>query len=296
MSTTTTLNKRSANKLVLEEFGSGWQTYEPQGLKIFNVRKPERVDEKFGVTAADGSITPVAEGASYPTVDVEEIGGTTHTQAVYKKAVSITKLMKEFDNYGRVLQEAYKLGYRARYTMDKVMADVLNGVESLTTWDGLSIANSNHQVGTTGGTQSNVVTGGLSVSTLNEAYVRFSTMQDHGGQEMPLTPAQLVVHPQNAKLAFELLVSKDKPDTANRSINWLNSWSTDIVVWPILENQQDYYLFAPKGFHTFTFLPSIEPTLTPIRDQNTGNDVVQIDFACTAGTPDYLGFVFGNQA
>jgi len=295
--TQTSSNKRDANLLVLENFNSGYKTFIPKFQDIFNVVSPERVDEQFGITAADGAIEAVAESAAYPKVDIEEIGGTTHSQVVYKKAISVTKLMKRFDNYGTVMNEAYKLGFSARYRMDKVGADVFNGVETLPTWDGLSIANENHRVGNLPGQfQSNIINGGLSTSTLNDGYVKFTNMKDHAGQEMPLAPKKLIVSPSNAKLAHELLVSRDKPDTADRATNWLSTWDTEIVVWSLLNQPQNYHLMADKGFHRFMYLPGIEPTLTPTKDTDTGSDLVQLDFAVTAGAADYLGYIYGKQS
>jgi len=79
-----------------------------------------------------------------------------------------------------------------------------------------------------------IVTGSLGKSTLNNGYITLQNTKDHGGQKMPLLPKQLVVSPTQAMLAKELLGSPDDPTTANRSINWLNDWTTEIVVWPLL--------------------------------------------------------------
>jgi len=60
--------------------------------------------------------------------------------------------MKRFDNYGAVMREAFGLAVIVLdITVDEVMANVLNDVETDTTWDGLSIANANHLIGSVPG-------------------------------------------------------------------------------------------------------------------------------------------------
>ena len=69
------------------------------------------MDEKFSITTSAGILTPVAEGASFPTVDVQEAGVQTVSQVPYKRSIPVTTLMQRFDNYGVVISEAQKLGY-----------------------------------------------------------------------------------------------------------------------------------------------------------------------------------------
>jgi|6_EtaG_2_1085325.scaffolds.fasta_scaffold00502_15 hypothetical protein len=291
------LNDSSANQLVLEAYDSGWRTYEVQGTKFFNKRSPERFDEIFSVTAADGAINAVAPGAAYPAVNVEELGSVTITQQAYKKEIPVDFLMKRFDNYGVVIREATKHGYRAKQVMDQVMADVLNNGEgTTTTWDALSLANAAHLIGNTGTTQSNVVTGALSETTLNAAYVALVNQQDHGGQVMPTVGMYLVVPPALHITSHKLLNSNQGPETANRETGFLNGLGMQTVVWPLLDDAVDWWLLADKMYNRLEYLVSVEPTVIYREDSDTGNGLYQIEFACAAGATDYLGSIFGNQA
>ena len=290
----TTLNDSSANKLVLEAFDSGWKSYEVQGTKFFNKVSPERVDEKFSITAADGAMDAVAEGAAFPSVNVEEVGSKTLSQAVYKKEIPVTKLMKRFDNYGVVVREAQKLGYRAKYRMDEQMADVFNNYTSTTApygcWDGYALGYGTHTIGNTASTQSNLGTGALSKTTLNTAVTALAKQKDHGGKQMPTTGKYLIVPPDLAMTAWELVKSPDDPETADRSKNFMNSLGIQLVVWPLLTGSTTaWFLVGEKMFNRLEYLVSIDPTVNYVRDTNTGNNLYQIDFACQAGAPDYLG-------
>jgi len=289
----TTLNDSSANKLVLEAFDSGWKSYIVQGTKFFNKKSPERVDEKFSVTAADGDIPVVAENAAYPAVNIEEVGTKTISQSVYKRELPVSKLMKRFDNYNVVIREAGKLGYRAKYEMDDVMATILNGgFATATTWDGSYLYANAHSVGNLPGqTNDNLTTGALSKTTLNAAIVLLQNMKDHGGKKMPVVGKHLVVPPDLWMEGFELLGSPTDPETADRSINFINSIGMNLVVWPLLTSTTAWFLVGDKMWNRLEYLVAIEPEVNYIRSETNGSYLYQIDFACQAGSPDYLGTV-----
>jgi hypothetical protein len=290
MSATTSLNTADANRLVLEAYVSGWQTYAPKYGYIFSERVPSRKDEKFSVTASGGMIPTVAEGAAFPQVDITQVGTKTYSQLVYKEALPVTSLMKAFDNYGVVTEEASKQGYRARLTMDKVGADVLNGAFATeTTWDGAYLYSASHSIGNTGVTQSNLGTGQLTESTLNTAITALRNMKDHNNQVMGLTPKTLVVAPAFAKKAFELTASQGSPESANRNSNFFNTLGLQTVVWEALTDSDSWYLMADKMFTYFRYLVGIAPKMEYIRRPETGNYEFQCEFAVTAGCPDYLG-------
>ena len=287
---TTSMNQSDVNKLVLEAFSSGWKNYTPKYQYIFTEMAPERKDEKFSVTASGGDIAQVSEGASFPQVNIEEVGSKTLSQLSYKEALPITTLLQRFDNYGVVIEEASKQGYRARLTMDRLGANVLNnafGTE--TVWDGLAIFNGSHQVGKTGFTQSNLITGQLSDSTLNSAQIALRKMKDHNNQEMALLPRTLVVAPEFAKKAFELTASQGAPESANRNSNFFNTLGLNVVVWELLTDSDAWFLLSDKTFTRMRYLVAIPPKVEYIRRPETGNYEYQLEFAMKAGCPDYLG-------
>jgi hypothetical protein len=294
-----TQNLYSANKLVLEAFDSGWRTYEIVGDRFFNKQVPERYTEKFVITAADGAINSVAPSAAYPAVDVSEIGNVSVTQAAYKKEIPVDFLMKEFDNYGVVLREAQKHGYRAKITMDQVMANVLLNCEGTSTvWDGYALAYATHRIGNTASTQTNIATGALSESVLNAADVILGTLKDHGNQVMPTT-GRYHVHPKALSMtSHKLLQSTEGPETANREKGYLNTLGITSVTWPLLDasNAVDSHLISDKMFNRLEYLVKVEPRVNVVRDPDTGNTLYQIEFACAATAADYLGYVFLNAA
>ncbi|OPX88986.1 MAG: hypothetical protein A4E53_01719 [Pelotomaculum sp. PtaB.Bin104] len=286
----TSLNPSDVNKLVLESFTSGWKSYQPKYPYIFEEREPQRKDEKFSITASGGDITQVAEGAAFPQVDITEVGNKTVSQLEYKESLPVTELLRRFDNYGTVVEEASKQGYRARLTMDRVGATLIsNATTTTTTWDGLALANASHLIGNTGVTQSNVVSGALTESTLNTAIINLRKMKDHNNQEMALMPRTLLVPANLAKKAFELTASQGSPESANRNSNFFNTLGLNVVVWELLTSTTAWMLLADKVFTRFRYLISIPPKVEYIRRPETGNYEYQLSFDMGAGVVDYLG-------
>lgn len=287
---TTSLNQSDVNKLVLEAFTSGWKNYEPKYQYIFTEMSPQRKDEKFSVTASGGDITQVAEGAAFPQVNIQEAGTKTISQLEYKEALPVTELLRRFDNYGVITEEAAKQGYRARLTMDRIGANLItNAAGTTTVWDGNPLAYATHSVGVTGTTQSNVVSGALTESTLNSAQIALRKMKDHNGQEMALMPRTLLVPANLAKKAFELTASQGSPESANRNSNFFNTLGLNVVVWELLTSTTQWLLLSDKVFTRLRYLVGIPPKVEFVRRPETGNYEYQLQFDCAAGAADYLG-------
>lgn len=297
MAATTSLNPSDANKLVLEAYTSGYQLYTPRYQTIFTEREPQRKDEKFSVTASGGDIPEVAEGAAFPTVDITEVGTKAASQLVYKESLPVTTLMQRFDNYGTVVEEARKQGYRARLSMDRIGANVLNnGFSTETTWDGLPLFDDAHLIGNTGQTQDNDFALDLTETNLNTLITALRDQKDHNNQELAMIPRTLVVATGDAKKAFELTASQGAPESANRYSNYFNTLGINVVVWELLSDADAWFLFADKMYTYLRYLVAIEPKVEYIRRPESGNYEYQIEFACVAKAVDYVGSVGSTGA
>ena len=293
----TSMNQNDVNMLVYEAYDSGFKNYTPRHPYIFKVLSPQRKDEKISITSSGGDIPNVAEGAPFPQVDISEAGSLTASQKVFKEAIPVTTLLQRFDNYGSVIQEASKQGYRANLTMDRQCANLIsNGFSGASTpsvtWDGLSLFNSAHLIGSTAFTQSNLISGQLTDSSLNTAVTNLRRMKDHNNQEMALLPRTLLVAPEFAKKAFELTASPGAPESANRNSNYWNTQGLQVVVWELLSTSNSggtWALFADMVFTRLNFFVSIMPRLEYVRVPSTGNYEYQTEFACVPSAADFIG-------
>lgn len=295
----TGLKPSEIDLLVKKEFLSGYEKYQPVGTAIFNIESPDRLNEKESVVTTDGDIAAVAQGASYPASLARELGTVTYTSVEYKRKWGITALMEDFSNYGTTMKLMRKAGYRARYKQDDLLAGVVaNGFATTATWDGYYLFDTGHAVGDTGSTQDNLVSGALSETTLNSAYVALATQKDHEGLTMPMQGAKLVVPAALAKKAWELVKSPQGPETADRKANYINSLNLEIVVWPLLDatSTTAWFLFTDKMWHAMTCYQKVAPTMKMYTDEDTDNMWEKVRFVQIQGATDYLGTVGSTGA
>jgi phage major head subunit gpT-like protein len=185
-----------------------------------------------------------------------------------------------------------KAGYRARYKQDDLLRAVISGGFATTTnWDGAYQFSATHSIGDTGLTQSNLVSGALSETTLNTAYTNLMTMKDHENLVMPIQGSVLLVPAALAKKAWELVNSPDGSETGDRKRNYVNSLGIKVVVWPLLDavSTTAWYMLSDKMWHTLTCYQKVAPSMKMYTDEDTDNMWEKVRFVQVQGSCDYLG-------
>lgn len=281
---------------VMKSFSAGWDSYMPRYQEVFNITTdPSRLEEKFSVRGGmTSAFVATTEQGAYNNQNPQIIGTQTITELIFKEQVAITKMMKKKDNYGSAMSDAKRLGLKARIKMDKLGADLLADASGATvTWDGLPLASASHLVGNTGTTQSNLVSGGLNITNIETVIQNFGLQKDHDGDIMGLSAVTAIVPQRNWATIKKLFGSPMSPEDANRNINPVYELGMKILVWPQLVTTDFEVMFlGPDVMRRLEYLIHYGPDMTPDRDTNTGNDLVQLDLACNAGAVDYLGTYF----
>lgn len=281
---------------VMKSFDAGWKGYTPRYQMVFNVETdPKRLTEKFSVRGGmSQSFVAKSDGAAYNQQNPKIVGTQTISELIFKEAVSLTKMMKKKDNYRSAMEDANRLGYLARLKMDKLGADVIGGAAASTvTWDGLFLADTGHLIGDTGSTQDNLITGGLSTANFESAFQNFALQKDHNGSVMSLVPKAVIFPTRNKFQIKKILGSPMTPEDANTSMNALKDENVLLIEWPqMVTTEFEAMILSASAMHRLEYLVHYGPELTPERDPNTGNDMVQLDLSCNAGAVDYLGTYF----
>ena len=293
MATVTTQNAAVANRTAIA-LASGYETYNPISPVVFKDVDPTRRDEIFSIHAHDGSFTEVGEAANFPSVDILQVGSLTLTQRTFKKKLVVSKLMQRFDSENAIMEEAMMIGFDARVSADQLCADVLNaGFTTETTWDGNSLFNNSHVVGSLAVVNDNLNSGALTDTSLNDGIVLMRDLVSHRGLAMPVLPRFLIVPTALEKKARELLDSGLDPESANNSVNTHRSRGITVVVWELLTSTTAWFLAGDKMYHKLVKLVSIPFTVEnrPGIYTESGSAEVRVDYALEAGAPDYLGVV-----
>jgi len=126
--------------------------------------------------------------------------------------------------------------------------DIINSgtaTTSHTCGDGGAIFASNHP-SLRGGTWSNLLSpaSDLSVTSLQTAIDQFTLTKSDEGRYQVIKPRLILVHPNNAWKAHELLESKFDPESPNNSVNSITKWSLTTLVSPFLTDTDAFTLIA----------------------------------------------------
>jgi len=297
----------NVDKKVLLSFQAGARSYIPTYDKIFNIDKPQRKDEKYGIIKLDNAAPEVADGAAFPESNISEVGEATITTKVFKSAVPISDLSEAFDNYGAIEQAASRKSYQFMYAIDQLGALFLNNATSTTAPYSFTIGGTanalvgdSQSVGDTGVTFDNKITGTLDKTTLNSANVQLMIMPTHENIIAGYQARRLVVPVVEKMNAWQIAYSPEEPESANRNRNYMNTLGLEIIPWALYTNTGSAatatacMLLADKGENGargLRYVITEMPTVRRVLSQTTGNWVYQVRMLLNAGVTDWQGVV-----
>jgi len=150
---------------------------------------------------------------------------------------------------------ASKIADRARLVEEKMAADIF--VKAFTSNpynpNGEPLCGT-HTLVIAGTTYSNLVSGSLSPTTLNQAITIMSLTPNEQGDIVSDFSAQYLVVPPSLEFAArQILQSEHLPWTANLGINPLQN-KLQLIVWKFLPDDGRWFVLAEKGSHTLTFV------------------------------------------
>jgi hypothetical protein len=170
----------------------------------------------------------------------------------YGLGTRITEEMIEDCLYGEIPTSmegtAKELGASFGELLEVLVHDIINNgtvTTNHTGADGLALFSASHTL-LRGGTWSNIMSpaADLSATSLQTAIDNFTTTKDDSGRYQIIKPKYLLVHPNNAWKAYELLESGYDPETANNSINSIRKWNLQVIVSPYLTGRTAFTLIA----------------------------------------------------
>ena len=133
--------------------------------------------------------------------------------------------------------------------LDEILVHDLINNGSVTTnhtgGDALAIFSASHP-NLRGGVWSNILSpaADLSATSLQTAIDNFITTKDDSGKFQIIKPRKILVHPNNAWKAYELLESGYDPESPNNSINSIKKWGLTPLVSPYLTDTDAFTLVA----------------------------------------------------
>lgn len=272
----------------------------PVYTQIFDIRSSDRKYEKITGFSGFGSLVNKLEGEVISYDNPYQGYDTTFTHLTYGLAFRVTMEMQQDDLYDVIKRMPAALAETVQRFKDASCAKVFNNaftdLSSATDFqaggDGLVLCSTAHTQ-TGGGDYPNTITAAdLSVTSLEEALYTMRLTEGDRGELLDLNPKYLLIPPQLERVAYELLKSSGRPDTANRADNWLSTQGLQILVWNRLTDADTWFLLTEKSRHNLIFYNRMELETDSDRDFNTKDHIYSVITRYSVGWSDWRG-VFG---
>lgn len=252
------MNRSTFNKAVVPGlFAFMIQGYRPASTEVswsgfVSARTSKRAYEECAYAGGLGIFPHKPEGDAITYDEILQGPTKKFVHKTYSLGIKLSEELIEDSLYPdipttmRSLTE--ELGRAARETKALLVWDMLNNITSITNHTGadtLALATASHTY-ITGGTWSNLLSpaADLSATALQTCIDNFETIKDESGRYQILKAKYIIVHPNNAWKAKELLQSGYDPETANNAINVLKEKNLQLVVSPYYTDTDAFTLVA----------------------------------------------------
>lgn len=243
----------------------------------------------------------VGETETIPTSDVRVTNKLTTSPADFADSIELSKNFFDDEHHGVWQNAVRNFARMAKQTQtDRAMRFFRNAFTTSLGADSVSVINSSHPL-IGGGTESNLVTGGLEESTLNNAFLSLQKQKNQAGVVMGAMPSTLLVPTALYSTAIKLAKSVLQPGTGNNDLNYFyySFGRLRVLHSPYL----DYNSITGEGSNTAWFLladnhnvtrlirQGMETALTPWTFSRNRSYVYQGNFREETFCPDYSGIV-----
>jgi phage major head subunit gpT-like protein len=252
---------------------------------IGEINKPVGLFDIVGEVQQVPSDTPkVANKYTIPVLD-------------FAKRIIISKDLFDDNMHGVWAENVKDFARKARYTQDYHAFGLFrNAFGTTLTADGIALISASHVL-LTGATNSNIITGALTSTTLNTGIVALREQKDQTGTVIGGIPHILLVPSKLFKTAIELTDSALIADSANNAINvYRSAYGFKVYSSPYLgaaAGGSDTAWFLLSRNHSVSRLirQGIETALTPWQYSNDRTYTYQANFREEVFVPDYAGIV-----
>lgn len=215
----------------------------------------------------------------------------------FASGIDISKDLYDDNMHGVWAADVRDFALKARVTQDDHAFSLWrNAFTTTLTADGVAFISSAHPL-IGGGTTSNLVTGALSTTTLNNAIVALREQVDQSGVILGGVPSILLVPAKLFKLAIEITQSALISDSGNNAINVYRSaygftvWSSPYLGAASGGSDTAWFLLTPQHSVSRVIRQGIETALRPWQYSNNRTYFYQGNFREEVFVPDYAGVV-----
>ena len=228
------------------------------GPRLFNVSDTDRRTFDYQVIHGLSGIEKVAEGSDLPRLTAVQGDSATWTQSRYGALVPVTKDMRMFDQYDKIVEMVQTVVDDAWQKCDQSLADVLTRGFSASSYtdvygetvtatcpDAVALFSASHSNNLNSNVFRNLIRNaagtaspGLSYEAVVQARVDGFNHKDANGVNRPVNLDTIIVSPNKEDLALRIANSDRLPGSFENDINPLKG-RLKVVVWPRLATRSD---------------------------------------------------------
>lgn len=262
-------------------------------FKVMNTTHAAYIEEVY---AGTGLFSKVGETQAVPTSTPRVTNKLTTYIADFANSIEISKNLFDDNMHGVWAKTVSNFARMARVSQDDNAFRWFRGAFTTSlTADGSAFISTHTLIG--GGTQSNLVTGALTSSTLNDAIVKMREMKNQAGIILGDVPSILLVPSTLFQKAIQETQSALVADNANNAINvWRSAYGIIVKSSPYLgasAGGSDTAWFLLSDNHSVTRLirQGIQTALRSWEYSNNRTYLYQANFREEVYAPDYIGCV-----
>ena len=280
------------DEIMFEQFDAPSLTY-PEAI---NVRDSGRAYEETTGLTGFGQFSQKSEGSKVDYDTILQAYDKRFTHLTFAKGYQISMEAMDDDLDGHISNAAPALARAARVSIETYIWNLYNlGFASETTPDGSAIfADAHPLVG--GGTYDNLISGDLSQANLESAINLFDGMVDDRSLPIEASPAKLLIPVELRWVAFEILKSQLRSDSASNAVNALNQLSLAVVMSKYLTGDDDWFVCSDPSQHRLLTYWRQEPVSDHTLDFDTGNMKSKMTYRLSRGAADWRNVVGGQGA
>lgn len=280
------------DEIFFENFDAPTLTYP----ECFNVRSSTRAYEETTGLTGFGQFSQKSEGGTVDYDTILQAYDKRFTHLTFSKGYQITMEAMDDDLDGAITNAAPALSRSARVSIETYIWNLFNlGFSSETTPDGVALFSASHPL-VAGGTYSNIVSGDLSQANIETAINLFDGMVDDRSLPIEASPGKLVIPVELRWIAYEILKSQLRSDTANNAVNALNQLELSVVMSKYLTGDDDWFIISDPSQHRAMVYWRQEPVSDHTMDFDTGNMKSKMTYRLSRGAADWRNVVGGQGA
>lgn len=273
-----------------------WSQFSPEWEKLFNIHDSSRSIEQTTQLSALEAAGEVGEGEQVPSQRIYQGYDKTYRHLKYGIITPMSQESIDDGNFDLMAKNSRKLARAYNETVMIKAAEIFNDGFSTNGPDGVPLFSTSHPLLAPGvGTTSNrlAVDADLSTTSLKALLTVMRKVKDSAGNKLNIKSSILLVPSDLEFTATELLDSEMLVDSANASVNAVNSVKSRYGILPVimdhLTDDDAWFLASQKDDHELHFFWRKRPQVSSESEFRSEVELMKISGRFSVGYSDFRG-------